>query len=165
LVSHLYIVMKQFLFFISIALVIANDIQAQIALPADSIATGKVTVYKDGRLEELVRKEAAFNETNAVLATRSSKGYRLMVLSTNDRPLAMKVRTQLLQHFPEQKVYMSFQPPYIKLKFGNFEDKDEAERYKKDILRYKLVSTNIYTVPQRIEIKPDKNKDKEKENK
>ena len=85
-----------------------------------------------------------------------------MLLNTNDRPLAMKVRTQLLQHFPEQKVYMSFQPPYIKMKFGNFLDREEAESYKKDISRHKLVSGNIYIVPDNIEVKPDKNKDKER---
>ena len=156
---------KNLLFFTALALT-SLFTHAQVPPPppgpaADSGTYGKVTVYKDSRLNELTKKEAEYNEAYALLAARSSKGYRLMVLSTNDRPLAMKVRTQLLQHFPEQKVYMSFQPPYIKLKFGNFIEKDEAEDYKKDILRRKLVTTNIYTVPERIEIKPEK-KEKDK---
>jgi len=126
----------------------------------DTISNGKVTIVKDSRLTELAKKELAFNEAVASAAARSAKGYRLMLLSTNDRNLAMKVRTQLLQRFPEQKVYMSFQPPYIKLKFGNFLDKEEAEDYKKDILRYKLVNNNIYLVPETIEVKPEKTSDK-----
>ncbi len=129
----------------------------------DTTVTGKVTVIKDARLTELVKKELAFNEAIATAAARSAKGYRLMLLSTNDRTLAMKVRTELLQRFPEQKVYMSFQPPYIKLKFGNFLDKEDAEMYKKDIQLYKLVTNNIYVVPETIEVKPDKNKEKDSE--
>lgn len=120
---------------------------------------GKVTIIKDSRLDELTKIEAAFNEDMAAKAKTSAKGYRLMLLSTNDRVLAMKVRTQLLQRYPEQKVYMSFQPPYIKLKFGNFLDKEEAEDFRKEILKYNLVTSNIYLSAETIEVKPDKNKD------
>lgn len=154
--------MKQLFIFIPFFLLSAQKIHAQIIVAPDSTLTGKVTVYKDSRLDELARKEASFNEVTAKIAARSGKGYRLMLLNTNDRPLAMKVRTQLLQRFPEQKVYMSFQPPYIKMKFGNFLDREEAESYKKDIGRYKFVSGNIYIIPDNIEIKPEKNKDKER---
>lgn len=124
----------------------------------DSAVIGKVTVIKDNRLDELIRKEAAFNEVlNAT--GKSAKGYRLLVLNTNDRPMAMKVRSQLLQNFPEQKVYMGFQPPFIKLKFGNFLTREDAEFYKKDILRLKIITGNVYLLPETIEIKPDKNKE------
>ncbi|MBC7890006.1 MAG: SPOR domain-containing protein [Ferruginibacter sp.] len=132
----------------------------EIALKDSSEPTGKVTVFKDSRLDILAKKEAEFNEALA-LGPKSAKGYRLMVLSTNDRAKAMNLRARLLQRFPEQKVYMSFQPPYIKLKFGNFLEKAEADQYKKEITTNKLVTTNIYLVPEIIEIKPDKNKEKE----
>jgi hypothetical protein len=131
--------------------------KAQVTVP-DSAEIGKVTVIKDSRLDELVRKEADFNEVlNA--AGKSSKGYRLLVLNTNDRPTAMRVRSQLLQNFPEQKVYMGFQPPFIKLKFGNFLTKEEADIYKKDILRLKIITGNVYLLQETIETKPDKNKE------
>ena len=124
----------------------------------DSANLGKITVIKDSRLDELTRREAALNDAlNA--ASKSTKGYRLMILNTNDRPLAMKIRSQLLQRFPEQKVYMGFQPPFIKLKFGNFLTKEDAEAYKKDIISFKIVSGNIYLLPETIEVKPDKSKE------
>jgi len=148
----------RYIFFISFSLLVTTA-KAQITT-TDSIITGKVTVIKDSRLEELARNEATFNEALAA-ASKSSKGFRLMILNTNDRPLAMKVRSQLLQNFPEQKVYMGFQPPFIKLKFGNFLTKEDAEAYKKDIIRLKIITGNIYLLPETIEIKPDKNKDKE----
>ena len=128
----------------------------------DTVTEGKVTVYKDSRLDILAKKEAAFNEANGYsLGPRSAKGYRLMLLSTNDRPAAMRLRAELLQRFPEQKVYMSFQPPYIKLRFGNFADKADADKYKKEITRTKLVINNIYLLNETIEVKPDKDKEKE----
>ncbi len=147
--------------FTPVLFLIAGAVRAQIVTQKDTTApTGKVTVFKDSRLDILAKKEAEFNEMFA-LGPKSAKGYRLMVLSTNDRAKAMNLRARLLQRFPEQKVYMSFQPPYIKLKFGNFLEKDEADQYKKDIIGNKLVSTNIYLVPEIVEIKSDKTKDKD----
>ena len=126
-------------------------------------AMGTVTVIKDARLDVLAKKEAEFNDQKLLPnGTYAVKGFRLMLLSTYDRAMAMKVRTQLLQHFPDQKIYMSFQAPYLKLKFGNFMDKDEADKYKNEITKLKLISTNIYIVPEMVEVKADMlNKDKD----
>ena len=129
----------------------------------DTVNMGKVIVYKDSRLDALVKKEGESNEIYS-LGPRSAKGYRLMLLNTSDRPAAMKLRSQLLERYPDQKLYMSFQPPYIKIKFGNFLDQDEAEKYKTEIIKYKLVVNNIYLLPEIIEIKPDKDKEKESNN-
>ena len=145
----------------AVLLVGGQVLWSQPMAPKDSSSpVGKVSVFKDSRLDILAKKEAEFNEAIA-LGPKFAKGYRLMVLNTNDRSRAMNLRGNLLQKFPEQKVYMSFQPPHIKLKFGNFLEKADANEYKKEITRSKLVTTNIYLVPDIIEIKPDKNKDKE----
>ena len=146
--------------FILLPVLFAVHAAAQTAPLKDTVAEGKVTVFKDDRLDVLAKKEAAFNEANGyLLGPRSANGYRLMLMSTSDRPAAMNLRAQLLQRFPGQKVYMSFQPPYIKLRFGNFLDKAEAEKYKKEITRTRLVTNNIYILPETIEVKPDKDKD------
>jgi len=130
--------------------------------PSDTIPLGKVTVSKDERIDLLGRKMEEYND-NLSNAIRPTKGYRLMLLSTNDRNLAMQVRSQLLQQFPDQKVYMAYQNPYIKLKFGNFVDKAEAEKFKKQISNQKIVSGNIYVLPEMIEVKPDKSKDEKED--
>ncbi|HMO63347.1 MAG TPA: SPOR domain-containing protein [Ferruginibacter sp.] len=133
------------------------------SLKSDSIPQGSITVYNDPRLNELQKKEAAINELQAN-SVRSGSGYRLQVISSNDRELVLKVRSQLLQRYPDQKVYMTFQPPYIKLKFGNFLEKTEAEQYRKEIEQFKLVTNNIYIIPEKIEVRPEKLKElKEKE--
>jgi hypothetical protein len=152
--------MKRILVLLS-GVILSASVKAQTATTADSTVNGTVTVIKDARLETLAKKEAEFNKATVGLGSRAAKGYRLMVVNSNDRNLVMKVRSQLLQSFPEQKVYMTFQAPFIKLKFGNFVEKSEAERYKKLISSAKIVTTNIYLVPETVEVKPDKEKEED----
>ncbi|CAN5395123.1 hypothetical protein BH20BAC1_BH20BAC1_01770 [soil metagenome] len=78
-----------------------------------------------------------------------------MVLNTNDRAYALKVRSELLQRFPDQKPYMWYANPYIKLKFGNFRTKEEADDYRRQISQM-LDGANIYLLSETIEVKPDK---------
>jgi len=140
---------------------------AQEVVAKDTSIEAKITIIKDARIDMLGQKQNELNIKNAAnnsdYGPRAAKGYRLMVLSSNDRDLAMKVRAKLLQRFPEQKVYMAFLAPYIKLKFGNFMDKGDADRYKKMIKQAGIVSTNVYLVPEIVEVKPEKDMDKEKE--
>ena len=138
-----------FLFFCSISLHLFGQ-NTDTLLPEP-----EVIVHKDPRLDILGKKQAELNALAARLATRSAMGYRLQVLSTNDRELAMRTKSQLLQRFPEQKAYMSYQLPYIKIKFGNFKTKEEANMYKKQVSRM-LGGISIYTLSERIEVKPEK---------
>ena len=126
------------------------------AFAQDAMDSGVVTVFSDPRIELLGKTQTRFNY-GKYYGPKAAKGYSLMVLSTNDRALAMKVRAQLLQRFPDQKVYMTFQVPNIKIKFGNFTDKDDAERYKQLISRGGIVSNNVYVVPETVEVKTSKN--------
>ncbi len=126
--------------------------QAQV-LPTDSIQYAKVIIEKDKRIDVLGDKMYAYN---AGLARNilSARGYRLMVLSSNDRNLAMKLRSSLLQQYPEHKVYMVYQTPFIKLKMGNFVDKSDAENFRKQLIRQGVVPGNIYLLSEMVEIKP-----------
>jgi len=137
------------LFNVSVAAVWAQNSET------DSLEIGKVTINKDPRIEILGKKMAEYNESLAS-KLHSTKGYRLMVLSTNDRSQALQVRTQLLQMFPEQSIYMVFQSPYIKLKFGNFLEKSEADDFRKQITAARIVTSNIYILPEMVEVKGDK---------
>ncbi|MFT3980130.1 MAG: SPOR domain-containing protein [Ferruginibacter sp.] len=131
----------------------AANAQATPAATADTTQYGTVTVSKDSRIDLLGQKMYDYNVALAK-NIRSGKGYRLMLISTNDRNLAMNLRAKLLQMYPEHKVYMTYQNPFIKLKMGNFEDKNDAEKLRKTLLAQKLTPGNIYVVPETIEIKP-----------
>lgn len=126
----------------------------------DSLIVGSVHIIKkDYRIDVLGKKMAEYNEAIASRpgGIKMVRGYRLMILSTSDRNLAMGVRTKLLQQYPDQKVYMTFQSPYIKLKFGNYVEKGDAEKYRKQITTLGVVNNNIYLVPETVEVKIDKN--------
>ncbi len=131
------------------------------AQPFNADTTGKVIVHRDARLDILGKHEAEINKTTVGLGTKAAKGYRLLIVSSNDRNYAMKVRTALLQRYPEEKVYMTYQAPFIKLKFGNFVSREDAERYRKMITSSKIVTTNVYLVPEIVEVKVDKTKEVE----
>ena len=122
----------------------------------DTLARG-IELFKDPRIDVIGRKMAEYNEGLSVRGRmKTTKGYRLMLISTNDRNHAITVRSRLLQQFPDQKVYMVYQRPYIKLEFGNFVEKAEAEKYRKQISALGIIQNNIYTVPKTIEIKAEK---------
>lgn len=138
--------------FLLLTLVFASFSFAQTASP-DTMVYGTVSVSKDDRIDLLGERMLAYNIALSK-NIRSARGYRLMLLSTSDRNLAMDLRTKLLRQYPEHKVYMAFQSPFIKLKMGNFEDRKEAEDLRKQLLKYKLTSGNVYIVPETIELKP-----------
>ena len=152
--------MRTFFILILVSFGFAATAQTTPSNPVDSTQYGSVTVSKDSRIDLLGQK---MYEYNVALAKniRSGKGYRLMLISTNDRNLAMNLRAKLLQLYPEHKVYMTYQNPFIKLKMGNFEDRDEAEKLRKQLLAQKLTPGNIYILPETIEIKPSEENDQD----
>ena len=122
-------------------------------LLTDTLGNGKSIYIRDERVDLLGKKMAEYNESLAE-KTKLVNGFRLMVLNTTDRNYAMKVRAALLQQYPDQKMYMVFLTPYIKIKLGNFINKVDAEKIRKKILDSKLVSGNIYILSEQVELKP-----------
>ena len=121
----------------------------------DTLKNSKITVNKDPRLDILAKVEADFNN----MSTRFTKGYRLFVLKSNNRDYALKVRSYLLQNFPEEKVIMTYQSPFIKMKFGDFVELKDAEKYRDIIMKGGVITGNVYVVPDTVELKPDKVKE------
>jgi hypothetical protein len=120
----------------------------------DSLPQNKVIVFKDYRLNILARKEAELNAINYKRKPHTIMGYRLMVLNTNDKDYAFKIRAELLKKFPEQKPYMWYSNPYIRIKFGDFKTKEEAEIYRKQISDM-LGGATIYYLEEPVEINPN----------
>lgn len=148
--------MKKIVFLV-LALTTFKGLFAQTASEEkDTTLVQKVTINKDPRLDILAKAQVDISNAAIKMASRFTKGYRLFVLKTDDRNYAMKVRAYLLQNFPDEKVIMSYQAPFIKMKFGDFLDKEDAEKVKKQIVRGGVVTGGIYIVPDTIEVKPDK---------
>lgn len=125
----------------------------------DTLDNG-ILIHRDYRLGMIKAKEAEINTAILKNKARLVKGYRLMILNTSNKDYAFKVRTELLQRFPDQKPYMWFASPYIRLKFGNFPTKEEAEVYQKKISQM-LGGATIYLLNETIEVNPGKDFDPE----
>lgn len=128
-------------------------------------------IHIDKRVMILGQKMAEYHTTQQSIRGASltnSKGFRLMLISSTDRNVVLQLRSKILAQFPEHKTYLTFISPYLKLKMGNFVNRSDAEQLRSVLLARKLVSGNVYVVPETIEIKvnatnpPATNKPKKK---
>lgn len=115
--------------------------------------TAGVIVHKDPRLDLLVNKQIEINDITTRDSRRSAPGFRIMVISSNNRNKVLEAKTKMYQRFPELKAYMMYQAPFFRLKVGNFQERADAESYLANV--QKLFDTNVYIVPDTIEVKPE----------
>ena len=112
-----------------------------------------VEIIKDPRLDLLIQKQEELNKKAYLENKKSIPGFRVMVITTNDRTKALDVKTTLLRNFPEHKTYLIYQTPNFKVQIGNFKTQVEAEKLKKIIVR--LYPDGVIIVPTTIEIKTE----------
>lgn len=63
----------------------------------------------------------------------TTDGYRVQVISTDDIDKANSVRAEIYERTTRKEVYIMFEPPFYKVKVGDFTSKSEAEN-----LRFRL---------------------------
>jgi len=118
--------------------------------------SASIIVHKDHRLDMLVKKQVQINEETSRDSRRVAKGFRLMVITTNNRDEAIAAKTKVYTYFPELKAYMWHQSPYYKLKVGNFKERKEAEDYQKKLNIY--FPKGVFIMADKVEVKPEKGK-------
>lgn len=118
-------------------------------------------VHKDPRADALVRKQAEINERSRKITGRTMRGYRLLVLNTNNRDEAIAAKTKIYTHFPDQKAYLTYQSPFFKLKAGNFQTREEAKRYQS--LMNTIFPKGVFIIGDLIEVAPVKDPDEQEQ--
>jgi hypothetical protein len=118
------------------------------------VDTNTVLVHKDPRIDLLVTKQAQINEETSRDSRKTAKGFRLMIISTNNRDEAISAKAKVYTYFPELKAYLWHQSPYYKVKAGNFKDRKEAEAYQKRLNVY--FSNGVFIMNDIVEVKPEK---------
>lgn len=121
---------------------------AMIFHPADS---STVTILKDPRIDQLVRKQIEINEATTRDSRRFVQGWRIQVINSPDRSKVFAAKATMLQEFPDWKAYLLYSSPNYKLRVGNFKTQEEAEDAVKQISR--LFPSGIYIIPDVIELK------------
>jgi hypothetical protein len=148
--------MKFFFTITSLAIIFTCSAQKDTArvLQVDS---NTVIIHKDPRLDLLVKKQAAINEVNSRDSRKTDKGFRLLIISSNNRNEAIAAKTKIYTYFPELKAYLWYQSPYFRVKAGNFKEREEAESYQKKLNRY--FPKGVFIMKDIIEMKLGKNPD------
>ncbi|OQP55962.1 sporulation protein [Niastella yeongjuensis] len=121
---------------------------------AQTADTNTVVVFKDPRIDMLEKKQMQINEFTTRDARSRVQGFRILVISTNDRNKATNAKIKIYQEFPELRAYLDWQPPYMKLKVGDFKNRSEAEPYLSSIQRF--FPSGVYIIRDVIEVNPDK---------
>lgn len=147
--------MKKILFFSTLLLAFSSFAQT-IDNTTDS---NTVVVHKDPRIELLMTKQAEINEVTSRESRKTGKGFRLMIISTNQRNEAIAAKTKVYTYFPELKAYLWHQSPYYKVKAGNFKDRKEAEIYQERLNAY--FPKGVFIMNDIVELKLEKGKEEE----
>lgn len=146
--------MKYTIFFFALLFSVKGFAQTPLTdsalLKSDS---SSIIVHADPRVDLLVKKQIQINEETTRDARRSAKGYRLLIISTNNRDEAIAAKSTIYTNFPELKAYLWHQSPYYKLKAGNFKDRKDAEEYQKRLKVY--FPKGVFIMNDIIEVKLD----------
>lgn len=114
--------------------------------------TSTIVVHKDARIDLLVKKQIEINEITTRDARRYVQGYRILVLSSNDRNKVNSAKSKLYQQFPALQVYLMYQAPFYKLKAGNFKERKDAEDYLPNLQQ--LFPSGVYIIRDTIDVNP-----------
>jgi len=74
-----------------------------------------------------------YGDTSSMLERKimgTTDGYRVQVISTDDIEEANRVRAEIYEKTARKEVYITFEPPFYKVKAGDFTSKSEADDFK-----------------------------------
>ncbi len=114
-------------------------------------------VTRDPRVDVLVDKQIELNGEAIKGRTITLQGFRLLMITTNKRDMALEIKSRLMKNYPDQKTYLFYQSPNFKVQFGNFRSYKEAEKAKNEL--ESMFGKDMIIVPSKIEIKIDKELD------
>ena len=117
-----------------VACLICAVVQAQTdSLLAVSPSAGQVIINQDPRIESLINTHIAINKAN----TGKTSGWRIQIYNSsgsNSRAQAQSVRSSFLAKYPNVGAYLIYQPPFFKIRVGDFRTKAEAYAFYKQLL-------------------------------
>lgn len=157
-----YICVMKHIFFISILSLICSTAFSQQHTPlADSLLLkddvivalqektegeeGLILINQDSRIHYLVNKHIKLNESEGTI-----KGWRIQIYNSSgkeSREQAKRVKEKFLNKYPEVNAYLIYQPPYFKIRVGNFRTKQEGFEFYKQIAKTFPI---LYFVPDNI---------------
>jgi hypothetical protein len=87
---------------------------------------GGVVILSDEKIDELVTKRSNMKKM-------TSTGYRIQIFFSEDKEELNNIRLKFIKQFPKVETYITFDAPNYLLRVGDFADKNQAEKFKKEI--------------------------------
>ena len=98
--------------------------------------TGQVNIYQSSSIKTLVNKFISINQKQ-----RGIKGYRIQIFSASEqqaREAANKKRSKFVSTYPDfdyRLIYPLYQPPFFKIRVGDYRTKEEALKFYKQVVK------------------------------
>ncbi len=96
--------------------------------------TGQINIYQSQSIKFLVNKFISIHSKQ-----RGIKGYRIQIFSASGqqaRESANKMRSQFISIYPDfdyNLIYPLYQPPFFKIRVGDYRTKEEALKFYKQV--------------------------------
>lgn len=114
-------------------------------LNRDIATHGIIVLQQDKQVDNLLSKHARINKSDNKI-----QGWRIQIYNSSGkeaRDEANEYRNKFLSKYPNLRAYLVYQPPYFKIRVGDYLTKPDAFRLYKEILTEFPVS---YLVPDKI---------------
>lgn len=87
-----------------------------------------VVIIKDKKIDELIKNKSNVRRV-------STAGYRIQIFFNTDKEKVNEIRMKFIKQYPKMETYITFDAPNYILRVGDFTEKNDAERFKKEIFR------------------------------
>ena len=111
--------MKTYLFFLFTLLLLTGYSQ-------NTKENSGVVIIKDKKIDDLIK-----NKSN--IRRISTAGYRVQIYFSTDKDKVQDLRMKFIKQYPKMETYITFDAPNYILRVGDFTEKNDAERFKKEI--------------------------------
>jgi hypothetical protein len=88
----------------------------------DPVTPGELHIYAEPPISMLGENVEKFTDDPITFP-----GYRVQIFN-GDRNQAEKIKTEVLQLYRDQPVYLSYEAPYFKVRVGDYRDKLSAQK-------------------------------------
>ncbi len=107
-------------------------------------------VHQDSSIRELMLNK----RIGYVRGEQVKEGFRVQIYASNNQQQAKKEATELQQRIEnllDIPIYTLSEPPFWKVRIGNFENREEANAYKNTLLQlFPELTGSTYVVPDKI---------------
>lgn len=118
--------MKRAIWAVFLCAVLASGVSVR----AQDIPASFADIVRSAKIDTLLYRQSLARAANPVM------GYRVLIFSqggNNSKNAAFEEKEKFEEVFPENKVYVSFEEPYFKVKAGNFIDRMQADFFLREI--------------------------------